>query len=371
MNLKEKVGQLFFFGFQGTSPSKAIAGFIKNNPIGGVILFKRNLKDPSQIVRLTNTLQSFSRSLPLFVAVDEEGGRVSRLPRHFTRFPSAATIGAIRSTEMAYRAAECTARELRSVGINMNFAPVLDIRTEPRNEVIGDRAFGSDPTAVSGMGLAVLAALQDNRVVACGKHFPGHGDTTADSHKELPLVDQPVSRLRTVELRPFQHAIENGLAALMTAHVLYPELDKEWPATLSRRILTELLRQEMGFNGVVLTDDLEMEAIRLEPGEAAVRALEAGADGILFCHDAEKQRAALEAVHRAVQKKRLTEERIDRSVLRLLDLKDRFLLPHEPAQPAEAKAVVGRPSHKRLLDEILDQAASLNRRRPSHPAQSG
>jgi beta-N-acetylhexosaminidase len=352
MTLQEKIGQLFILGFEGTRPARSITQLIKKAHVGGVILFARNLKNAVQIAKLTNALQSLSPRMPLLIAVDQEGGRVSRLPKEFTRFPSAAAIGAARSTELAYRAADCTARELRAVGINMNLAPVLDVKTHPANQVIGDRAFGSDPALVGRMGLAVMAGLQDNRVAACGKHFPGHGATQADSHEELPTFSHSVQHLVEVELRPFRHAIANGLAALMTAHVLYPVLDPKWPATLSQRIITGLLRQQMGFKGVVMTDDLEMKAIALPSGEAAVQALTAGADMILICHDEAKQWAALGEVQRAIKDKRLTEERIDQSILRVLKLKERFILPYEPAHPKQAKATVGRPAHRRLSQEI-------------------
>ena len=360
MTLKEKIGQLFMFGFEGTRPSTGMVHLIKAACIGGVILFDRNLKNPLQIARLTNDLQFLSPRMPLLIAVDQEGGRVSRLPKDFTLFPSAATIGAGHSTELAYRAADCTAKELRAVGINMNLAPVLDVRTHPANRVIGDRAFGSNPAVVGTMGLAVIAGLQDNRIVACGKHFPGHGDTEVDSHEELPRVSHPISRLFEVELRPFRHAIANGLAALMTAHVLYPALDEKWPATLSPRIITGLLRQELGFRGVVMTDDLLMKAITLPPGEAAVQALLAGADLLLICHDEAVQRAALDAVQIAVKENRLTEKRIEQSALRILALKERFLLPYEPADIEMAKATVGQPAHQHVLNEIMERTAALN-----------
>jgi beta-N-acetylhexosaminidase len=360
MTLKEKIGQLFIFGFDGVRPSRNIIKLIKLDHIGGVILFNRNLANPQQIAKLVNALQSFSSGMPLLIAVDQEGGRVSRLPKGFTLFPNAASIGQLHSVDLAYRIADCTAKELRAVGINMNLAPVLDIHTHKANPVIGDRAFGTNTEQVCTMGLAIIAGLQDNHVVACGKHFPGHGDTQADSHLELPQVNQSIERLCDVELRPFYHAIKNGLTTIMTAHVLYPMLDQHQPATLSKRIISGLLRKEFDFQGVVITDDLEMKAISLETGEAAVQALEAGIDLILICHDPAKQRAALHAIHAAVREKRITEERIDQSVLRILNLKERFLLPYEPVDLKRVKQTVGQSEHRQLLDEITEKIAALH-----------
>jgi beta-N-acetylhexosaminidase len=353
MTLKEKIGQLFVFGFDGTAPSRGISDLIRNACVGGVILFKRNLKSPLQVARLTNALQSLSPKIPLFISIDEEWGRISRLPKGFTFFPSAAAFGLVNQPDLTYRAAEVTAREFAAVGINMDFAPVLDVLTQPENPVIGDRAFGPSPIVVSAMGLAVMAGLQDNRIIACGKHFPGHGDTREDSHETLPRVARSMSRLETVELRPFHHLIENGLASIMTAHVLYPALDPKNPATFSARILGKLLRRALGFQGVIITDDLEMKAIHADTGEASVQALLAGTDLLLICHTEGPQRRAMDAVMRAVRSRRISEARIDESVTRVLALKRRFLMPHRPADARTVRETVGRPSHRRALHSVL------------------
>ncbi|MBI3609417.1 MAG: beta-N-acetylhexosaminidase [Nitrospirae bacterium] len=357
MTLKEKIGQIFMVGFDGVGPSKTLLRFIKEFHIGGVILFARNLQSPSQTAGLCNALQAQSRKMPLLISIDQEGGRVSRLPKGFSVFPGGAKLAACQSPELVYRATEATAKELRAVGINMNLSPVLDVNTNPANPIIGDRAFGTGPTLVSTMGLTVIAGLQDNRIVACGKHFPGHGDTAADSHKELPRVSHGLQRLQDVELRPFLHAIQNGLASIMTAHVVYPALDPKEPATLSKPIVTGLLRQVMGFQGVVITDDLQMAAISDTdgPGEAAVKAIEAGADLVLFCRDEAAQLSALVAVALAVKQKRIREARIEQSLLRILQLKEKFLLPYQPADLAKVKEVVGCASHKHLLQEIKEK----------------
>ncbi|MGQ0811445.1 MAG: beta-N-acetylhexosaminidase [Nitrospiraceae bacterium] len=355
MALREKIGQLFMLGFMGTSVSKELAAFISEYKPGGVILFSRNLESTEQVLRLTNDLQKLSPHSPLLISIDQEGGRVSRLPKDFTIFPPGEVFGQCRSYELAYAAAATIAGELRSVGVNMNMAPVLDVNSNPDNPVIGDRAFGTTPAIVCEMGLATLAGLQDNKVVACGKHFPGHGDTNADSHKELPVVDAPLERLREMELRPFRHAIENGLATLMTAHVLYQALDPQLPATLSPTIINTLLREDLKFDGLVLTDDLEMHAIIDHYGieDAAVRSFLAGADVLLICKERAREMAAIRAIETAVLDGTITEGRLDVSLRRIAHVKQRFLHPYKPATLAEAKVIVGCDAHQALLDSIL------------------
>ncbi len=353
MTLRDKVGQLFILGFEGTTPTPAFRKLIREARIGGVVLFSRNFESPTQLIRLINGLQRLSPDAPLFVAVDHEGGRVSRLPAPFTFFPAAAQVGAGNSHRLAYAMGQAMARELKAVGINLNFAPVLDVHTNARNRVIGDRAFGKDAIQVAKMALAVMVGLQDHGVIACGKHFPGHGDTTADSHRELPRVKHSLSRLIEVELRPFAHAIQNRIEALMTAHVVYHCLDPDRPATLSRTVLTRLLRQAMGFLGVVITDDLEMKAIsdRWRIRDAAVDALRAGADLLLLCRDPGAQEEAHAAVRDAAGHA-LTEKRIEQALNRVLRLKERYLLPHKPANVSSAQNWLGREEHRALAKEL-------------------
>jgi len=354
MNLVEQIGQLFMLGFDGTGVSPEWAELQARHKPGGMILFARNLEHPAQIIELTNGLQTRSPHFPLLIAIDQEGGRVSRLPEGFTIFPPCGVIGACRSEELAYAAASVTAAELRAVGVNMNMAPVLDVHSNPENPVIGDRAYGTDPEIVAELGLAAVRGLQGKGVVACGKHFPGHGDTSTDSHKELPVVTAPVETLLERELPPFHYAILNGLASLMTAHVLYPALDAERPATLSRTILTNLLREHWGFDGVVVTDDLEMHAISDHHGigEAAVQAFLAGADILLICKDRNRAVDAMEAVQKAVEEGTIPRERLEASVHRIMRLKQTFLHSHLPADPSVAQLVVGCRTHQALLDTI-------------------
>jgi beta-N-acetylhexosaminidase len=354
MTRREKIGQLFMLGFSGTSVSAELAGLLAEYRPGGVIVFARNLQSPEQIAHS-----------PLLIAIDQEGGRVSRLPKEFTIFPACALLGQCGSAELAYDVAAGTAKELRAVGINMNMAPVLDVDTNPRNPIIGDRAFSGNAEQVAEMGLATMAGLHDHKVLACGKHFPGHGDTSADSHKELPIVTASVERLREVELRPFRHAIDHGLATIMTAHVSYPHLDAHYPATLSSTILTKLLREELGFRGLIITDDLEMHAIidHYGMGEAAVQAFTAGADMLLICKEYDRAVAAMEALYLAASDGVLSEVRIEASLRRIAQVKERFLFPYTPVDPQTAKQVVGSPAHQALLETVRRGGRSPN---PAH-----
>ena len=341
-------------GFLGTSVSPDVASFIKEYKPGGVILFSRNLESVEQIVDLTNSLQACSPHSPLLISIDQEGGRVSRLPKGFTIFPACELIGRCNSTELAYAAAATIAKELRAVGVNMNMAPVLDVNSNPDNPVIGDRAFGTTPEVVWKLGLATAAGLQDNKVVACGKHFPGHGDTSVDSHKELPVVEATRERLEAIEFPPFRRAVAQGIASMMTAHVLYRTLDPELPATLSSAIITKFLRQELQYDGVILTDDLEMHAIIDHYGieDAAVRAMLAGSDVLLICKDRDREIAAFKAVEKAIEAGTIPPERVDLSVARITRLKDRFVTPFKPVVVSEAKLVAGCRTHQALLRSI-------------------
>ena len=351
---REHIGQLFMIGFEGTTVSAELRAFLKEYQPGGVILFARNLESISQIVELTNDLQRCNPHSPLLISIDQEGGRVSRLPKDFTIFPACDVVGRCQSSELAYAVAATTAKELLAVGINMNMSPVLDVNSNPSNPVIGDRAFGTTPDVVSELGLATIRGLQDHRVVACAKHFPGHGDTNADSHLELPVVGAPRERLEQTEFPPFRRAIEQGVPTMMTAHVLYRALDADRPATLSPTIIQKFLREELHYDGVVLTDDLEMHAIIDHYGieDATVQAILAGCDMPLICKDRNREIAAMNAVQRAIECGEISIERLERSLARIRRVKERFLLPYRPIIVSEAKLIVRHQHHQDLLQSI-------------------
>lgn len=354
MNLREAIGQLFILGFEGREPTETLEAFVRDLTPGGLILFGRNLGSPEEIAALTNALQVASPT-PLFFAIDQEGGKVTRLQQSpFTQWPSALVVGAVGSTELTCAVASAIARELMVVGINMNMAPVLDVLSNPANPVMAGRCYGSDAHVVAQHGIAFYRGLASEGVLAVGKHFPGHGDTTVDSHLALPVVPHDLGRLSAVELAPFAAAIRAGIPALMTAHLLLPALDPEHPATLSRPILTDLLREQWGFRNLVISDDLLMQGIAdsTPPGEAAVRFIEAGGDLMLICHDEAAQRQALAVVTEAVETGRLSEARVRASCNRIADAKAQYLHRKPAAPSGEIRAVVGCEAHRRLAESV-------------------
>ena len=364
MDLDDKIGQLLVLTAQGTTAADNAAQIEAHRP-GGVIYFDANLNDAEQIARMSAGMQDqaaeVGQGVPLFVSIDQEQGLVVRMPVG-TLFPDAMAVGATRDTDLAALRASTTADELLAVGVNMNYAPDADVNTDPNNPVIGIRSFGSDPELVSEMVLAESDAYSEHGVVPVIKHFPGHGDTDVDSHTGLPVIDLPRDRWEAEHLPPFRAAVDAGVDAIMTAHVLMPQLDPgEDPATLSPVIIDEILRGELGYDGVVTTDALNMEGVRQthDDGEVAVRVVEAGVDQLLMPPD---PGAAVAAIREAVVSGRLTEERIDQSVLRVLTLKEkRGVLERESADPAQADAAMENPEHAEAAQRVADASVTLVR----------
>jgi beta-N-acetylhexosaminidase len=313
-------GQLLLVGFPGPRAPEVLLERIREGRVGGVVLFKRNVETPEQLRDLVGSLRDAAPSnAPLLVAIDQEGGRVQRLRAPWTEWPSMARVAERGDPRGTAGLASALAVELREVGVNLDFAPSVDVATNPRNPVIGDRSFGPTPERVARHARAFVQALQAGGVAACAKHFPGHGDTDEDSHLRLPRLDHDLPRLRRIELPPFVAAIEAGVASVMTAHVLLPRLDPSRPATLSRAAL-RLLREELGFEGVVFSDDLEMRAVadRYPLRERVLGALRAGVDALLLCSDValwEEAIAVLEAAPPAL---------VAASLRRVAALKARF-----------------------------------------------
>src|SRR5687768_13939233 len=271
---RRDIGQFLIGSMPGTTIPVELRSLAKEFDLGGVILFGRNIEAPEQVAELSAECEALGRTMPAWVSVDQEGGRVARLKDPFTKWPPMATLSRAgkESETLAARFATALAEELKAVGITLDYAPVLDIHTNPKNPVIGDRALADNAAMVGTLGAAIVRGLQDNGVAACGKHFPGHGDTSVDSHYDLPVVAHPPDRIRRVEFVPFREAIRADVAFIMTAHLLLPSFDEDKPATLSPRIVRGLLREELDYDGVILSDDLEMEALaRSYPApEAAV-----------------------------------------------------------------------------------------------------
>jgi beta-N-acetylhexosaminidase len=312
---------LFCVGFHGTSPSPEVLELVRRGAYG-VILFARNVESAEQVAELSAALKR-AAGRPLLVSVDQEGGRVARLraPQGFTELPSMRALGQTGDTELARAVGALLGRELRAVGIDQDYAPVVDVDTNPANPVIGDRSFGRDPVLVGRMGAALAQGLQSAGVAACAKHFPGHGDTSQDSHQVLPHLPHPLARLAQVELVPFRALARAGVASVMTAHVVFDALDSRLPATLSRPVL-DLLRERCGFQGCVVSDDLEMKAVmeHFPLEEVVPAAVAAGVDGLLFCHRADLQNRAIDLLRGAVERGAVSRERLASARARVAEL---------------------------------------------------
>ncbi|HEY6557508.1 MAG TPA: beta-N-acetylhexosaminidase [Polyangiaceae bacterium] len=361
MNTAELCGQLLVVGFDGPTLPSAIAEQLSRRELGGVILFKRNLPSLTQIHELTSAVVDVSPDdLPPFIGIDQEGGRVARLPEPCLRLPAMRVLGRIADVELVRRAASVLGRELSALGINLDFAPVLDVDSNPDNPIIGDRAFSSDTDTVARLGRAFIEGLQEQGVLACGKHFPGHGDTNKDSHLDLPRVKHDKARLDHVELPPFRTACLREVAALMTAHVVYDELDPETPATLSRRICTTLLRSEIGFRGVLFSDDLEMRALsdRFSIEQTAVGAVRAGCDALLVCSNRELAQRAHTALVDKAETDPAFQKRCEEAVNR--GLVARRKSPPRPVPTfAELEQRIATNEARALLAEIESRSTAL------------
>ncbi len=329
MTLEEKVGQMLLLGIPGTNFNATAKEVVADLKAGGLVLFAANLTSIDQAREFTSALQATAMKtkwqIPLLITADEEGGVVSRMPYGMVTTPGNMALGATGDKDLVKKAYYHAGRQLRALGINMNLAPSLDVNNNPQNPVIGVRSFGSDPYWVSEFGIAALDGLEAANVGSIVKHFPGHGDTGTDSHYSLPIVNKSRAEIDKTELYPFKKALENGAKAVMTAHIEFPALTegKKIPATLSSEILTDVLREDWNFNGVVSTDDLVMKAITNNFGfrEAVVMAVKSGVDQVLIAGDINNQRVAKQAIIDAVKKGEISEERINQSVERILALK--------------------------------------------------
>jgi len=333
--LTQKVGRLFMGGMPGPELDPNTIRLIKDYHLGGIILFKRNITDPIQLARLCRDIQRVSllnSGIPLFLAIDQEGGRVARLEEPFTRFPGNAAIGESPDPDAsALEFAGTTAREMSLVGLNMNMAPVLDAANPDIDAHLQGRSFSDDHLRVAALGGIVIDTMQQAGIMAVGKHFPGLGRSDRDPHLHLPTVDATLEEMESVHLPPFAGAIEAGVSAIMSSHALYPALDPGVPATLSRKIMRELLRDKMGFGGLVISDDLEMGAIEQERSlpQGAADAFEAGIDLLLICKDQSLLRESIEHLRNKLLREEISYERLHESLRRIAETKKRFLSPRK------------------------------------------
>jgi len=343
MTLDEKIGQLVITGIYGTTMTERTRQLIIEKKVGGVILFARNITDSAQLLGLINSIKNINSSnkIPIFISVDEEGGRVSRMPNELLDMPTLKKVGQLNNPQVAFKIGTILAKELNLFGFNMNFAPVLDINSNPNNPVIGDRSFGTSAEVVSELGTQMMKGIQSLGVIPVVKHFPGHGDTATDSHLGLPVVTHTLDRLSSFEWVPFKSSIDTKADAIMIAHILLTKIDPVYPASLSHIIVSDLLRDRLGFKGVVITDDLTMGAITttFKLTDAAIRSLNAGVDILLVCHGEDNTTSVIDAIHLAIARGELSMSRINESVTRILTLKQRYLLNNKTVESVNVAEV--------------------------------
>lgn len=345
----------FILGFEGTTLPGDLRELLAQG-LGGVAVFHRNFESPEGLRSLTSEIRRVA-GRPVLIGIDQEGGTRYALKEPFTVWPSPTELGVLDDAALVERMARAMGRELRAVGCNLNFAPMLDLAMNPASPVTTQRSFGADPRKVARLGAAFLRGLAAEGILACAKHYPGHGDTQVDPHEDLPVFQGALDRLNLVELVPFAEAIAANVPTIMTAHILLPKIDPERPASLSRMMLRGMLRQRMGFPGVILADDLGMGAIarRFGPGEAAVETFLAGTDLAMLCHDWSAVRPALAAVEQALERGRFDEAEWQASHARIAALRARA--ESNTRDAPSSLDLVGCADHRALADEIRARLA--------------
>ena len=346
------MGRLAVVGFTGHAVPDELRRIAATFDLAGVIYFARNIVEPRQVAELSREVAALTRTWPLWISVDQEGGRVARLKAPFTEWPPMAALGRAADDGLATRFAKALASELTAVGVTLDYTPVLDVHTNPDNPVIGDRALASRPEDVARLGAAIVRTLQGAGVGACGKHFPGHGDTSVDSHEALPMVEHDMARLMSTELPPFQAAIAQGVAAIMMAHLVVRAVDASRPASVSPAVIQNLLKTGLSFDGVVIGDDLGMKALSHDRPlpQASVAAVAAGCDVLLMCNStADEQIQALEALIRAAETGVITQARVDDAFARQARVK--ASLAAAPRR-TEHLSVVGCGEHQAIAAEM-------------------
>ncbi len=351
MTLDEKIGQLLIAGFKGKSLDGQVKALIQKYHVGGLILFKRNIANSTQLLDLMNGLKAANgkNKIPLFLAIDEEGGKISRMPEELMNTPACRVIGEKNDKDFAFGIGSAIGNKIKSFGFNLNFAPVLDIDSNPDNPIIGERSFGPDEKIVSEMGIQAMKGFQSQNIISVVKHFPGHGDTLVDSHIGLPTVDKDTDSLMEFELVPFKEAIKQNADGIMVAHILYNRIDSKYPATLSEKIITNLLREDLNYDGVIITDDMTMGAIleNYDIGEAAVQSIKAGSDILVVCHGYDNEIKVFNSLKTAVENGDITEERIDQSLMRILSLKKKYAISDKIIKDVDIEQINNR------LEQVL------------------
>ena len=353
-------GQHFIIGLQGLVLTHEEKKFLVKEDCGGIVLFRRNCQDIQQLSQLCEEIQSLSAltssKLPFFIGIDMEGGRVHRLPSPpFTHWPSLQKLGELDSPYMSFQFAFYMAQELKALGINLNFAPCLDILSEPRNKVIGDRALSQKAPQVIKLGSALLRGYLKGNLLSCAKHFPGHGSTLLDSHDSLPKEELTWKELQAREIQPFEKAFRSQLEMVMTAHILFKNIDPKWPASLSPIFIQEYLRKNFQYKGLVISDDLNMKALTLffSSKEIPLQVLQGGSDLLLYCNDPESPSLALENLKKAYQEKKFKESQLKASMNRIVRIKQEYILPWQKIRPP--RTCIGCEKHIQLQEAILEK----------------
>lgn len=362
-DIKSLVGQMFVVGFNGHSVPPEFKKSVVEFNLGGVIYFRRNVQSPAQIAELSNELQFSCRAkdaAPLFISIDHEGGKVDRLMKPFTKFPSQDHLGDLGSPKVGFEFGQVLGRELKAVGVNIDFAPVVDVNSNPDNPIIGSRSFSDDPEMCGKMGSAVCRGIQKMGVLAVAKHFPGHGDTTEDSHLTLPKVDRTLAQLNELELIPFRRVIRSRVGGVMTAHILNPNLDPDFPATLSKPTM-DILRNDLRFNRILFSDDMEMNAITDNYGaeEAAVLAVLAGCDMLIYRGDKGFPVGPAEAIIKAVESKKIPFDLLEKAAARIKEGKQLYAESRK-LDVTEVTKNIGLPEHTVLADIITKKELPPN-----------
>ena len=333
MTLDEKIGQIITVGIDGYTINDKTKELIVDKKVGGIILFKDNINDSNQLLQLINNIKDINskNKIPLFISIDEEGGRVSRLPKEIKKLPSNEVIGNINDKKLTYDIGKTIGYSLKSFGFNMDFAPVLDINSNPNNKVIGDRSFSSNKNIVANLGVSEINGFKSSNIISVAKHFPGHGDTDIDSHYKLPIINKTLDELKEVEFVPFKNAIKENVPSIMVSHILLPEIDDINPASMSKTIITDILRKDLKFDGLIVTDDMTMVAITndFDISEACIKSINAGADLLLICHGYETEVDVINNIKDAVDKGIISIDRINESVYRILSLKYSYKINNE------------------------------------------
>ncbi|MGZ3743808.1 MAG: beta-N-acetylhexosaminidase [Pseudobdellovibrionaceae bacterium] len=356
--MNKLIGQHLIIGVSGTTLTAEEKKFIIGNNIGGVILFGRNISEPKQVHALCSEIQSLRHQMPekapLFIGIDMEGGRVARLKPPFTTWPPLKSLGDLDNATVTFHFANKMGLELQAAGINLDFAPCVDVFSNPKNTVIGDRSISSDPEIVARHVTALVRGYIKANIISCAKHFPGHGNTLIDSHEDLPVEDSDLQRIDSLELIPFKRAFKARVDLVMTSHILFKNIDPEWPVTLSERFLKKLLREDCRYRGLIITDDLDMKAMvkHYDPQLIPVKAMQAGADILLYCNDPLSPPRAIEALIAAIQQNQLKKTDLESSYKRILELKKDKIPNPDPMPLSDALKTIGYPEHQNLAQSI-------------------